>query len=42
MEVLKVLIVDDERIEREALRHFFKTNDLGMDVVGRLPMESRL
>ncbi|NLC39048.1 MAG: response regulator [Clostridia bacterium] len=34
MEVLKVLIVDDERIEREALRHFFKTNDLGMEVVG--------
>lgn len=31
---MKVLIVDDERIEREALQHFFKTNDLGIEVVG--------
>lgn len=31
---MKVLIVDDERIEREALRHFFQTNDLGVEVVG--------
>jgi len=31
---MKLLIVDDEKIEREALRHFFQSNDLGIEVVG--------
>ncbi|KJS19245.1 MAG: hypothetical protein VR72_19720 [Clostridiaceae bacterium BRH_c20a] len=31
---MKLLIVDDEIIEREALKHFFKSNDLGIEVVG--------
>lgn len=31
---MKLLIVDDERIERAALRHFFASNDLGVQVIG--------
>ncbi|MFZ7101604.1 MAG: response regulator transcription factor [Peptococcaceae bacterium] len=31
---MKLLIVDDEIIEREALKHFFNINDLGIEVVG--------
>jgi len=31
---MKLLIVDDEKIEREALKHFFASNNLGIEVVG--------
>lgn len=31
---MKLLIVDDEKIEREGLKHFFHSNNLGIDVVG--------
>lgn len=31
---MKLLIVDDEEIEREALKYFFESNNLGIEVVG--------